>query len=253
MNNTSDTENTDFTPSDRPLGFWLRVLENRMGDAMRQPLRESEIGRREWRVLATLGRNPMRLEQLKDAFPPRRSRGERADATRPDVEDERSQGEPESADGPRRNRPQRRPLSAVVTALTERGWLTETDGLLSLTPQGTEAQEALHTRIREVRTSMSADISEEDYATTTATLQTMARNLGWDPSASRGPRMRHHGRRHGFGGHGHEGHEHGEHGHEGHEHGEHGHRHGRGHDRGRGRGNGCGAAAPATATQSPEA
>jgi len=51
-----------------------------------------------------------------------------------------------------------------------------------------------------------ADISDEDYATTMATLEKMARNLGWDeeqemPRGGHGPFGRGHGPR-GFGGHG---------------------------------------------------
>lgn len=60
------------------------------------------------------------------------------------------------------------------------------------------------------------DISDEDYATTMATLEKMARNLGWDDDQELPGRF---GRRHGFGsGHGHgfgRGHDHG-HGHHDH-------------------------------------
>lgn len=59
-------------------------------------------------------------------------------------------------------------------------------------------------------------ISDEDYATTMATLEAMARNLGWDESQA-GDEARGHGGHHGHGhGHGH--------GHTGH-HRHHGHRH----------------------------
>ena len=52
-------------------------------------------------------------------------------------------------------------------------------------------------------------ISDEDYATTMATLEKMARNLGWDES-----QLDEHGFGHGFGPH--FGHRHGPHGHDGH-------------------------------------
>lgn len=48
-------------------------------------------------------------------------------------------------------------------------------------------------------------ISDEDYATTMATLEKMARNLGWDDESELPGRF---GRRHGFG-HGHPHHDHG--------------------------------------------
>ena len=64
-----------------------------------------------------------------------------------------------------------------------------------------------HTLAHEYRRSLSdkarEGISDEDYATTMATLETMARNLGWDESDASelgpaGPRGRGFGRRHGF-------------------------------------------------------
>jgi len=61
-------------------------------------------------------------------------------------------------------------------------------------------------------------ISDEDYATTMATLEAMARNLGWDESQA-GDEARGHGGHHGRG----HGHGHGR-GHKG-RHGHHGHRH----------------------------
>ncbi len=63
-------------------------------------------------------------------------------------------------------------------------------------------------------------ISDEDYATTMATLEAMARNLGWNESESAGE-----DRKHGWRGRGHKGHGHG-HG-RGHGHGHDGQRHGR--------------------------
>ena len=58
-------------------------------------------------------------------------------------------------------------------------------------------------------------ISDEDYATTMAALEAMARNLGWDESQA-GDEARGHGGHHGRG-HGHTGHHrhHGHHGHHG--------------------------------------
>jgi hypothetical protein len=82
-----------------------------------------------------------------------------------------------------------------------------------------------HQLTREYRTSLGTSaregISDEDYATTMATLEKMARNLGWDETQQHdtpwGPRGRRHhgmgrhfGRGHGFG---HTRHDHDEHDH----------------------------------------
>ncbi|WP_431278615.1 hypothetical protein [Leifsonia poae] len=48
-----------------------------------------------------------------------------------------------------------------------------------MTDAGREAHDAAFERIRSLRESVADGISEADYATTLATLEAMARNLGW--------------------------------------------------------------------------
>lgn len=55
---------------------------------------------------------------------------------------------------------------------------------------------------RSLDTTARAGISDEDYATTMATLEAMARNLGWSEADDAERRDAHHGRGHGHG-HGH--------------------------------------------------
>ena len=56
--------------------------------------------------------------------------------------------------------------------------MTITDGVAELTPEGRAAHDAAFARIR-TYASVADGISDEDYATTMATLEAMARNLGW--------------------------------------------------------------------------
>jgi hypothetical protein len=69
---------------------------------------------------------------------------------------------------------------SILDAFSERGWVTITDGVAVLTPEGRAAHDDAYERIRKLRSSVADGISADDYATTMATLEAMARNLGWD-------------------------------------------------------------------------
>lgn len=111
------------------------------------------------------------------------------------------------------DKPGDQPDSAAPRAATPRTWLSRI---------ARRKRMLAHEQWRRLDDIAREGISDEDYATTMATLESMARNLGWDeseaPDESRS-RDGHHGRGRG---HGH-GHGHGR-GHKGH-HGHHGHRH----------------------------
>ena len=82
--------------------------------------------------------------------------------------------------GPRAGR-----VDRILSDLSEKGWVTVVDGVATLTDAGREVHDAASARIEEVRASLTADVSDADYATTVATLERMARNLGWSrPDAS---------------------------------------------------------------------
>lgn len=93
--------------------------------------------------------------------------------------------------------------------LAERGWIIEDDGAWRLSDGGRAAQARLSERMSDIRTRLGAAVSDEDFATTTASLEAIARELGWDPDERTprpgggfGPHRRGFGpgfRRHGFG------------------------------------------------------
>ncbi|WP_282838183.1 hypothetical protein [Microbacterium flavum] len=60
--------------------------------------------------------------------------------------------------------------SKKLHRLAERGWITQVDGAWRLSDEGRAAQARL-----------GAAVSDEDFATTTASLEAIARELGWDP------------------------------------------------------------------------
>ena len=54
------------------------------------------------------------------------------------------------------------------------------EGRFSLTERGQSAHDGLADVVAELRTTLVADLSEADQAQAAATLERMARNLGWD-------------------------------------------------------------------------
>ncbi|WP_350348439.1 hypothetical protein ABIQ69_00505 [Agromyces sp. G08B096] len=187
------SHDSDDSDARRPFGFWLKVVDRRLSEAMADLFAAEGLTRRDWRALNLLA------GRADDAHLAARLR-----------------------DHPEK-----------LHRLVERGWVRGIPA--RLTPDGEEARERLLGDVRALRERVVGAVSPEDFETTVATLETIARELGWDESQPL-PRGRRGGRRfrggfgHGFGeraqGHAGWGHR-GEHGH-GHERG-HGDEHGRPH------------------------
>lgn len=74
-------------------------------------------------------------------------------------------------------------IERVLAEFVERGWVWFDDDQATLTDEGRDAHDAAYERVRTVRETVGDGISAEDYATTMATLEKMAANLGWTPAA----------------------------------------------------------------------
>lgn len=89
-----------------------------------------------------------------------------------------------------------RPLNAhKLHRLVERGWVTPDGDGWTLTDEGRSAKDRLGAIVEGIRAKVADAVSEEDMATTLASLEKIARAFGWDEET---PLPR--GRRHGFGG-----------------------------------------------------
>ena len=153
MNN----EDTDFTqPSDegnagtaregmptdsRPLGYWLRTVDGLITREFAAAFEGADIDRRDWMLL-----NARSGDVELPAFAQRFVRkGKR------------------------------------LRGLAERGWIEENgDGTWSLTDEGRAAREQLGEIVDGIRSRVSGAVSPEDYATTMASLEAIARELGWE-------------------------------------------------------------------------
>jgi hypothetical protein len=197
-----EDDNTTPTPStpERPLGYWLRVVDSRISGRFADAFAAEGIGRREWVLLNVLSGDvdaPGFAELLA-------RRGKK------------------------------------LRSLRDRGWVSETDGTWTLTDEGRAAKARLtETVTSSIREEISGAVSAQDFATTMASLEAIARRLGWDEQTAHADfGRRGFGSGHGFGPHGHgrgfDGRRHGFGGrnfgpgsaHEGFDPGEHGHRYG---------------------------
>jgi hypothetical protein len=160
----------DRIPTDgRPLGFWLRAVDALLTREFDAAFAEEGVTRRDWMLLNALSGDT----------------------------------DPALAE-----RLARRPKRLRV--LEKRGWAEETgDGTWVLTAEGRAARERLAGVVDGIRRRVAESVPAEDFATTLASLEAIARELGWDEAASshehggffgpRGERGRGFGFRPGFG------------------------------------------------------
>ncbi|WP_022889006.1 hypothetical protein [Agromyces italicus] len=179
MTSLEDTQHP--TPAQRPIGYWLRVVDRKLDDAMLELFTDEGITRRDWRRLNVIA-GTVDDARLRNKIAAHRDR---------------------------------------IAPLVERGWVTDEPGAPRLTEEGEASYAALLERVTALRARVAGAVSPEDFQTTLSTLEAVALELGWSEGERmprrhrRGEERR--GRGHGHRGHGH--HAHHEHGH--HEHHEH--------------------------------
>lgn len=122
--------------NDRPLGYWLRLVDALISRESDTRLAESGADRRDWMLLGVID-------------------GTHAWA--------------------------RAPRGKRMRRLEDRGWIAQNgSGDWMLTDAGREMKERLAEAVSGIRERVSGAVSPEDYATTIASLQAMARELGGD-------------------------------------------------------------------------
>lgn len=149
------TPGAEAAPERRSLGYWLRAVDSLLAAESAEILRAEDVTRREWMLLRVIA----------------------GDINAPGFAERLTAGR-----GKR------------VRGLIERGWVFEAgDGTATLTDEGRTAFERLTGSIDALRTRVAGAVSAEDLATTMASLEAFARELGWD-NADRMPRGRRSGR-----------------------------------------------------------
>ena len=143
-------ENTQDTPDDnagaRPLGFWLRTVDALINREFAAAFDGEGATRRDWMLLNAVS-GDVNVPGFADRFA--RKGGKR------------------------------------LRGLEQRGWVEESgDGTWILTEEGTAAKERLGGIVDDIRSRVSGAVSPEDFATTLASLEAIARELGWDENDS---------------------------------------------------------------------
>ncbi|MEE1621815.1 MarR family winged helix-turn-helix transcriptional regulator [Zafaria sp. Z1313] len=145
----------------RPLGYWLKLVDSLISEQFTVSLEEHGVTRRQWQLLNVLSRGPA-------------SGGELTAALAPFFGEPAPDGEPSSP-------------SEHLAELVESGWVAEQGSTFTLTERGATSLDRLTAIVDAMREESSAGISEEDYATTVASLRRMALNLGWDDPSGTAP------------------------------------------------------------------
>lgn len=147
MDNHFDTEQTTSDEpggAQRPLGYWLRLVDGLISREFANAFDGEGVTRRDWMLLNALSGDldaPGLAERLA------RKGGKR------------------------------------LRRLEELGWAEEQgDGSWAVTDAGREARGRLGEAVRGIRSRVSDAVSPEDYAGMIASLEAIARHLGWDES-----------------------------------------------------------------------
>lgn len=129
----------------RPIGWWLRRVDQLIERSFDRLLAAEGIGRRHWQTLNAIAGGAASRAELAEVLAPFAGSG-------PD-------------------------LAVVLDLLRAKGWISEDAEAVGLTADGSVARGRLVVAVREHRTRVTDGIGEQEYRTTITTLQRMARNL----------------------------------------------------------------------------
>ncbi|MEP6649204.1 MAG: MarR family winged helix-turn-helix transcriptional regulator [Lapillicoccus sp.] len=132
----------------RPIGYWVKTVDRLIDTQFDEALAEHDVTRRQWQLLSTRAAGPRTVTELDNAVAPFL-----ADAA------ETSAGH--------------------LAPLLGRGLVAGEDARYALTPAGETATDALRGSVGRVRTQLVAGLDPGEYERTVATLEKMARALGW--------------------------------------------------------------------------
>jgi hypothetical protein len=132
----------------RPIGYWLRLVDGLIDDQFARTLDEHGVTRMQWQLMNVLARGQASVEMLDAAVKPYLVAGGETTIDH-------------------------------LTELIESAWVDATPTGYELTERGHGALDRLTNVVAGQRTEMAAGVSEDEYLTTTRTLEQMARNLGW--------------------------------------------------------------------------
>ena len=135
--------------AERPLGFWLALVDRLVEEKFSAALEEHGVTRIQWRVLGVLASGPASGADLEGALT--------------DM--------PLDPDGTS--------AAEELAELVDSGWV-HSDGVYAITDRGSSAYDRLADVGDELRATLTDGLTDEEQAATAIALERMARNLGWD-------------------------------------------------------------------------
>jgi hypothetical protein len=137
----------------RPIGFWLKLVDRLIDEQFAETLEEHGITRRQWQLMNVLSRGPATVTEL-DA--------EIAPFLAPATDDSEAESSVEH-----------------LTELIESGWVDATPTGYELTDRGEAALGRLAVVVSEQRTLSTRGVTEDEYVAAVSVLERIAGNLGW--------------------------------------------------------------------------
>lgn len=138
-----------MAPAQRPIGFWLKLLDAKIDEQFAATLEEHGVTRRQWQLMNVLDLGPAPLTELNRAVAPFL-----------DADSDESSTE-------------------HLEELVESEWVHVDVDAYSFTDQGKTAFGRLREVVARTRGTVADGITEQEYAQTLDVLERMARNLGW--------------------------------------------------------------------------
>jgi DNA-binding MarR family transcriptional regulator len=136
--------------SSMPIGFWLKLVDQLIDRQFSAALDEHGVTRRQWQLLNVLSQGDATMEQLDAAVAP---------FLNPDADETSAEH---------------------LAELVDSAWVAKTGARYILTEQGSAAFARLAAVVARNRDKAAEGVADDDYRTTIAVLEQMARNLGWN-------------------------------------------------------------------------
>ncbi|HEY1176361.1 MAG TPA: hypothetical protein VGF17_09395 [Phytomonospora sp.] len=135
----------------KPIGYWLKHLDNLITTSFDEVFGRRGLGRRHWQVLNSLTRGPASHDELSRRLTPFWEEGAIS-------------------------------LDETTGLLLDRGWIAREDDGYRLTDDGRAVQAALRTESDATRDLLTANMTADDYNTVVDGLARMAANLESRPA-----------------------------------------------------------------------
>lgn len=136
----------------RPVGFWLKLVDQLIDKQFSDALEEHGVTRRQWQLLGVLARGSATMLELASAL------------------------------GPFIDTAAGETVMDHIGELVESEWVVDSDGTFSFTERGTTAHARLTEIVDGIRSLSVEGVGAAEYSATLDVLERMARNLGWTDS-----------------------------------------------------------------------